>query len=164
MFGVHLSISVTIRGANPLPKRFRSTMQSYYTLLDHTADLRIRVTGDDPADLYRNAGLALFDLINRSDRLESREVIEIDVTGDDPADLMVNYLRELLYLWTGNEKLVKMIDILQISDTAVSARVSTDRYQPQRHTILHEIKAVTYHQIEVSRTTDGWQARVVFDV
>ena len=86
------------------------------------------------------------------------------VTGDDPADLMVNYLRELLYLWTGNEKLVKLIDIVDISDTAVSARVSTDRYQPERHEILHEIKAVTYHQIEVSRTADGWQATVVFDV
>ncbi|WP_372677732.1 archease [Desulfosarcina sp.] len=51
-----------------------------------------------------------------------------------------------------------------ISDTSVSARVSTDRYQPGRHEILHEIKAVTYHQIEVSRTTNGWQAMVVFDV
>ena len=139
-------------------------MTKPYTLLDHTADLRIRVIGTDPADLFENAGLALFDLITRPGRLETRKIIDVAVTGDDPADLMVNYLRELLYLWTGNEKLVKMIDILQISDTAVSARVITDRYQPQRHAILHDIKAVTYHQIEVSRTADGWQATVVFDV
>ena len=63
-------------------------MTKPYTLLDHTADLRIRISGTDPADLYKNAGLALSDLINRSDRLESREVIEIDVSGDDPADLL----------------------------------------------------------------------------
>ena len=139
-------------------------MQSYYTLLDHTADLRIRVSGADPVDLFKNAGLALFDLITKPDRLKLREEIEVAVTGYDPADLMVNYLRELLYLWTGSEKLVKMIDILQISETSVSARVSADHYQPHRHTILHEIKAVTYHQIEVKRTADGWQAKVVFDV
>ena len=139
-------------------------MQSYYTLLDHTADLRIRVSGADPADLFKNAGLALFDLITRPDRLKRREVIEVVVTGDDPVDLMVNYLRELLYLWTGKEKLVKMIDILQISETSVSARVSADHYQPHRHTILHEIKAVTYHQIEVSRMANDWQAMVVFDI
>ena len=43
-------------------------MQSYYTLLDHTADLRIRVSGTDPAELFKNAGLAVFDLItNRID-------------------------------------------------------------------------------------------------
>ena len=139
-------------------------MQSHYTLMDHTADLRIHVNGTDPADLFKNAGLAMFDLITRSDQLRPGEVIEINITGDDPADLMVNYLRELLYLWTGNEKLVNMIDIADISDTAISARVSTDRYQTEHHEILHEIKAVTYHQIEVGRTAGGWQAKVVFDV
>jgi SHS2 domain-containing protein len=139
-------------------------MQSYYTLLNHTADLRIRVSGTDPADLFENAGLALFDLITKPDRLRPREEIEVAVTGDDPADLMVNYLRELLYLWTGKEQLVKTIDIAQISATTVSARVSMERYQPERHEIIHEIKAITYHQIEVSRTAEGWQAMVVFDV
>ena len=139
-------------------------MQSHYTLLDHTADLMIRVTGTDLADLFKNAGLALFDLIFDCETLTTDKIIEVQVNGDDPADLMVNYLRELLYLWTGKEKLVKMVDIVHISDTAVSARVSTDRYQPERHEILHEIKAVTYHQIDVSRTADGWQATMVFDI
>jgi len=139
-------------------------MNIHYTLLDHTADLRIRVTGTDLADLFKNAGLALFDLIFKPETLTTDKIIEVQVNGDDPADLMVNYLRELLYLWTGKEKLVKMVDIVHISDTAVSARVSTDRYQPERHEILHEIKAVTYHQIDVSRTADGWQATMVFDV
>ena len=139
-------------------------MQSHYTLLDHTADLMIRVTGPDLADLFKNAGLALFDLIFDSDTLTTDEIIEVQVNGDDPADLMVNYLRELLYLWTGKEKLVNLVDIVHISDTAVSARVSTDRYQPEHHEMLHEIKAVTYHQIDVSQTKSGWQATVVFDV
>ena len=133
-------------------------------MLDHTADLRIRVSGSDPAALFKNAGLALFDLIVEPDTLTTDETLEVQVHGEDPADLMVNYLRELLYLWTGGEKLVKMIHILHISDTAVSARVSTDRYQPQCHDILHEIKAVTYHQIDVRMTADGWQALVVFDI
>ena len=82
-------------------------MQSHYTLLDHTADMRICVSGTGPADLFKNAGLALFDLITRPERLKTREVIEVAVTGDDPADLMVNYLRELLYLWTGMKNWLK---------------------------------------------------------
>jgi len=139
-------------------------MKKPYTLLDHTADLRIRVSGTNLADLFENAGLALSDLITVPDRLEPREVVEVTVSGDDPADLMVNFLRELLYLWTGDEKLVKLIDIVKISDCAVSALVSTDSYAPERHEIFNEIKAVTYHQIEVGRVADGWQAMVVFDI
>ena len=100
-------------------------MKKPYTLLDHTADLRIRITGDSQADLFQNAGLALADLICDPDTLTPEETITIDIAGDDPADLMVNYLRELLYQWTGNEKLIKMVHIVHVSDIALSARIVT---------------------------------------
>jgi SHS2 domain-containing protein len=135
-----------------------------YTQLDHTADLKIRVTGDDPAGLFKNAGMALFDLIIGQTPLSPEKTVTIEVSGVDWADLMVNYLRELLFLWTGREKLVKMIDILNISETAVEVGVTLARYVPDRHGIIHEIKAVTYHQIQVNRTSEGWQAIVVFDI
>jgi len=135
-----------------------------YTLLDHTSDLRIRITGESQADLFQKAGLALADLICDPNTLTPAEALTIEIEGDDPADLMVNYLRELLYQWTGNEKLIKMVYILDLSDTALSARIVTTRYAPRHHTILNEIKAVTYHQIEVIPTDSGWRATVVFDI
>jgi len=136
----------------------------HYTLLDHTADLKIRVTGSDPADLFKSAGLALFDLIVDPQTVTPEKEIALRVGGADPADLMVNYLRELLYLWTGREKLISMIDIQDISESDLNARITIGRYVPGRHEIAHEIKAVTYHQIEVSRTPEGWQAMVVLDI
>jgi SHS2 domain-containing protein len=139
-------------------------MASPYELLDHTADLRVRVTGTDRAELYENAGLALFDLITRSEAGSPQTVTPIRVTGADPADLMVNFLRELLYLWTGDGKLVGTIAVGSISDTAIDALVTAGRHDPDRHRIRHEIKAVTYHQIDVRRTADGWQATVIFDI
>lgn len=135
-----------------------------YTLLDHTADLRIRVTGTDPADLFKNAGLALFDLIVDVGPGAPAATIDIAVDGADPADLLVNYLRELLYLWTGRAKVVMLIDIVDLSATAVRARVTATDYRPERHTVTHEIKAVTYHQIEVTEGPAGWQAAVIFDI
>ena len=139
-------------------------MKKPYTLLNHTADLRIRVTGTHLADLFKNAGLALFELIIDSDRQGSGEVIALNLSGDDPADLMVNYLRELLFLWNGNQQRVTQIDILHISNTAVSAQVTVERYVPEHDEMLHEIKAVTYHQIDVSPSKEGWQATVVLDI
>ena len=77
---------------------------------------------------------------------------------------MVNYLRELLYQWTGNEKLIKGVDILNVSDNALSARIHTAGYHSGQHRLKNEIKAVTYHQIAVGPTDGGWQATVVFDI
>ncbi|WP_319521799.1 archease [uncultured Desulfosarcina sp.] len=139
-------------------------MNRTYQLLDHTADLRMRVTGASRAELFQNAGLALADLICDPDTLTSTQTVGIDVTGDDPADLMVNFLRELLYLWTGKEKLVKMVSISEVSDTALAAHIAVANYDARRHTLLNEIKAVTYHQISVEPVEDGWQATVVFDI
>lgn len=139
-------------------------MKDYYTLLDHTADLRVRITGAGPAELFRNAGLALADLICDPDTLTPDERLTADIEGDDPADLMVNFLRELLYLWTGKEKLVKMVTIADVSDAALSAVIVASNYDSRHHTILNEIKAVTYHQIAVEPVEDGWQATVVFDI
>lgn len=136
----------------------------YYTLLDHTADLKIRITGNSWAALFQNAGLALADLICDPDTLTPEKSWTIDIEGDDPADLMVNYLRELLYQWSGEEKLINSVDILDLSDRTMSARIHTTRYNPDQHTILYEIKAVTYHQIAVGPTDGGWQAMVVFDI
>ena len=139
-------------------------MKKPYTLLDHTADLRIRITGSSQPDLFRNAGLALADLICDPNTLTPEETLTIEINGDDSADLMVNYLREVLYLWTGKEKLIKSVRVIHVSDTNLSVRIVTAAYAPRDHTILNEIKAVTYHQIAVEPVEDGWQATVVFDI
>nr|WP_054695981.1 archease [Desulfosarcina cetonica] len=116
-------------------------MHKPYTLLDHTADLRIRVEGRDPADLFANAGLALAELICDPASLDAKEIVVLEIEGDDAPDLMVNTLRELLYLWTGKQKLIKVVETLANSPTTVSVRVTTDDFMPGRHTILNEIKA-----------------------
>jgi len=55
-------------------------------------------------------------------------MLNIDIDGDDPPDLMVNYLRELLYQWSGKEKLIKKVDILTVSYKILSARIHTENY------------------------------------
>jgi len=139
-------------------------MNPTYKLLDHTADLRIRVTGANPADLFANAGMALFDLIAGPLPDTAEKWISLSVSGDDSADLLVNFLRELLYLWTGMDKMVTMVKIESISETGVEARIGHVDYRPDGHVIGHEIKAVTYHQIEVHQVDAGWQATIVFDI
>ncbi len=135
-----------------------------YTLIDHTADLGIRVEGSDPADLFRGMAMAMLDQMTDFDALDGVEETGIAVEGEDWPDLMVNWLRELLYLWFGEEKLVKKVEILAISEHRLSARVAADPYDPEKHTIKKEIKAATYHQLQVNDGPSGWQATVIFDL
>jgi len=135
-----------------------------YRLINHTADFGIHVFGKDPKDLFANAAFALFDMVTDISAVKGENKKKISVTGSDWPDLMVNWLRELLYLWTGNEILLKLAKIQKITAYEITAIVFCDSYDPDRHVIKNEIKAVTYHQIQVARSPRDWQARIIFDV
>ncbi len=135
-----------------------------YTLIDHTADFGIRMEGSDPGDLFRGMAMAMLDQLTELEALEGVDETEITVDGDDWPDLMVNWLREILYLWFGEEKLVKKVEVLSISEHRMSARVAADLYDPAKHTIKKDIKAATYHQLQVNEGPSGWDASVIFDL
>ena len=135
-----------------------------YRIIDHTADLGIHVYGADPKELFTNAAYALFDLITDLKTLKAAHTEKITMTGEDWPDLMMNWLRELLYFWAGRERLVKQTEILTLSKTKLIASLDYDTYDPNRHLIKEEIKAVTYHQIRVKSGPSGWEARIIFDV
>ena len=135
-----------------------------YRLIDHTADFGLHVYGSDPKELFANAAHTMFDLITDVGKLEGLDDCNIRVEGDDCPDLMVNWLRELLYFWNGKEMLVKTAEILSLSENDLSAKLIFDQYAPDRHVIKTEIKAVTYHQIQVISGPSGWDAKIIFDV
>ena len=135
-----------------------------YTLIDHTADIGICVTGDTLTDLFTEAATAMFDQITDRTRLSGAQHRQITVTGIDRPDLLVNFLRELLSFWTIDACLVKNVRIHYINDERVTADIRFDEYAPETHEILKDIKAVTYHGISVDETDAGWKATIIFDV
>lgn len=135
-----------------------------YRFFDHTADFGLEIFGEDEKALFVNAATALFDQITDTKILVGRHRQVIQVTGMDWPDLMVNWLRELLHLWNGQQRLLQRVTMEQLEQTQLSAILRMDDYQPDLHLIRNEIKAVTYHQIETAPWRKGWRAKVVFDI
>ena len=135
-----------------------------YRIIEHTADFGIHVYGRDINRLFANASHVLFDLITDARILEGKVEDTIRISGDDWPDLMVNWLRELLCLWTVGDRLVKDVDITNLSEYSLQAIATGDPYDQCRHSIKEEIKAVTYHQTDVHHGPSGWEARIIFDV
>lgn len=135
-----------------------------YRPFDHTADLGINITGLTVGELFVNGALAVFDLLTDLSLVSVVESREIAVEGVDWEDLLVNYLREVLYLYQGEKMLVREVVIEHISPTEVRARLSGEAFHRERHRLHREIKAVTYHGLKVQCLGDHWEARVLFDV
>lgn len=137
-----------------------------YEFIEHTADIRMRVRGDNLEDLFRTAafGMTAFLFGENSERSESpgaetsfRQPVR--VAGQDLEDLLVGWLSELLLISSlRGARLVTVAD-LRIADNRLSAAVGLTPSEPQ-----DEIKAVTYHDLAVARTGDTWTATITFDI
>ena len=135
-----------------------------YTVIDHTADLGITVRGTDIKDLFEEAARSITHLMVRADPAKETKTIKLSVTGCDSTDLMVRWLGEILYLLEGDNNMVIHTRIDSISPSHLNATLKTVPFDPNTDEILYEIKAVTYHQIEVAQKDDHWKARIIFDL
>ena len=127
--------------------------------LDHTADWAFRAYGRDLEELYANAAYALFALegVGEGDVTLTREV---QVEGIDYEAVLVNWLSELLYLQETRGETYSKFEIHTLTPTSLSATIKGARSGP----LNKFVKAITYHDLKIERTADGWQATVVVDV
>jgi SHS2 domain-containing protein len=140
-------------------------MKPNYELLEHTADIRIRVKAKDQKELFKNAALAMFDIIAEpNDKLiHAPDIIATIIQeAGDIQELFVNWLNELLSLSSAKELIFADFDIQKID--AQNIRASATGISSKHYQVNTEIKAATYHELKVEKMASGWQAEIIFDV
>ena len=135
-----------------------------YEAFDHTADIGILVFGKSLEEVFVNAAWALFDLLTPMDSIRENLVREIAVEGADIEDLLVRWLSELLFLCEGEGFLFREFSISSLTATSLKASARGEIFDPSRHRFKTEIKAVTYHQVELAQKEGLWIGKVIFDV
>jgi len=141
-------------------------MVRYELLEGITADVGIRAFGRTLEELFANAGYALFDLlVENLEEVKAEEEVEVkvEVETEEWEDLLAGWLRELLYWYEVKKRAFCDFEV-ELGPGRLSARCMGEKLDYERHIPGIEIKAVTYHNLSVSRTPEGWQAEVVFDV
>jgi len=78
---------------------------SYFTILDHTADLGIRVRGSDLKNLFENAANSMMLIMIKGPNPKEAINYKLKVMGDDLSDLLVRFMGEILYLFAGERKI-----------------------------------------------------------
>jgi len=139
---------------------------SNYKFFDHTADIGVEVTGRTRKELFVNAAEALFDVMieSKKDRKTAKRQKTITIEGADIADLLINYLRELLYLFNAEQFVTGSCEITKFTNKKLQARLTGESFNSKTHLIKTEIKAVTYSGARVEKIKLGWKARIIFDV
>lgn len=135
-----------------------------YEIIEHTADIGIRVKGKDLKELFINAGLAIFQISSRKQftRNKTHTAISIKQKASNLEELFVNWLNELLSLSSAKGVIFHSIKIKKIENNLLEAVVVGS--QIGNYKVHTEIKAATYHELKVIQDASGWRAEVILDV
>jgi SHS2 domain-containing protein len=137
-------------------------MARRYDILSHTADTGIVAYGATLAEVFENAAFAMFDLMFDFPTENDSVSVQIEVTAANPEDLLVDWLSTLLYEAESKEVAFRSFEV-GVSEEQLWGRaggLASDRLE----LIGPPVKAVTYHDLVVEKTTGGWRAQVIFDV
>ena len=135
-----------------------------YETFEHTADLGLRARAPDLNTLFAEAARALFATLLEDPaavRPEQRHVFRL--TGKEQEYLVFDWLNELLYRFD-TDHLVFGRFVVQVDEGGLTAAAWGEPLDAARHAPGHEVKAITYHGLQVERDGDGWLAEGIVDI
>jgi len=136
-----------------------------YEVIEHTADIGIRVKAKDRHELFEKAALAMFDIIAERKKTKSPSISKkISIVQDAQSldELFINWLNELLSLSAVKELIFTSFKINKLDESSLNALAYGEDRNNFKSNV--EIKAATYHELKVEETKNGWLAEVIFDV
>ena len=128
--------------------------------IPHPADWSFRAFGKDLRELFESAAFALFAMQGAASTDAPETARAVEISGIDYESLLVNWLTELLWLQESRREIYPRCQIDALSPTSLRARV----FGTPIRQIDKIIKAVTYHNLKIEQTANGWEAVVVVDV
>lgn len=132
-----------------------------YEILEHKADLKIRVFGKTKKELFKNALLGMTNsLLGRTENEELNPQF-IKIKALDLNSLLIDFLNEVLYLIQINKEIYQKMKFKKFSDTEIQAELLGQKIKR----LNLEIKAATHHNLNITQLKNGlWQATILFDI
>ncbi len=132
-----------------------------FEILEHTADLKIKVFGRTKEELFSNALLAMSDAFRPEIKVHKKKTRDIRVESPDLGALLVDFLSEVLYLTQVNKEIYTDIKFKKFLNTHLEGNLFGQKVER----FGEDIKAVTYHGLDIHQKKNGiWEATILFDI
>ena len=138
-------------------------MSPPFEVIDHTADIGIIARGSDLPVLFSNAAAGMLSLLIEDHATQPGIAREIKLEAVDRETLLVQWLNELLYI-IYTETLVLIKFDISIDGNRLVARCDGQNVDLKSHMFKREIKAATYHNLEIAERDGEYSARIIFDI
>jgi SHS2 domain-containing protein len=135
-----------------------------YEVFEHTADFGLRIRAASLEALFAEAGCALFAaIVSNFDAVAPRDEFRFTLATGPHDELLHDWLDELLFAFH-TQRIVCARFAVELDATGLRAVAWGEPIDTARHQLDCEIKAITYHGLQVVRQGDDWLAEVIVDI
>lgn len=132
--------------------------------IDHTADLGFELWAESLPSLFTEAVLALGDVCYDRAAVRSTDQRRLEIRGANPEERLVRWLQEVYLVLESELWLTAAATDVRVEDEVIVGILHGEPFDRARHTLHTEIKAITYHGLEIVQGDGWWRVTVVVDV
>jgi len=130
-----------------------------------TADAAFAAYGKDLNELFANAALAMFEIMVNIKQIKPKIKKEIKIEAEDLHSLLFEWLNKLLIFYGSENLAFSKFDIkIDKKNFKLSAKCFGESINAKMHETKTEVKACTYHRMEIKKVDDKWRAQVILDI
>lgn len=129
-----------------------------------TSDVAFEAYGKNLNKLFANSALAMFEVMINTKEIKPKIERRVEVQSNDLQGLLFDWLNNLLVFY-GAENLAFSKFELKVDekDFKLEGRCWGEEINPEKHETRTEVKAATYHKMEIEKN-EVWKARVILDI
>jgi SHS2 domain-containing protein len=140
----------------------------HFSILEHSGDLKLEASGSDYLEALASGVAGLMSLIVDPDSVEEREQMPVTLQGDDETSRTIGFLNEIIFLVYAKHWLPTRIKQLRLCSSkacdTLEALIAGEPFDPLRHLLKLDVKAVTYHMFSIKEQSGRCTIRFVCDL
>jgi len=130
-----------------------------------TSDVCFLAYGKSLNALFENSALAMFNVMINTEQVKPKVKRQVEVNGDDLQSLMFNWLNEHRFYYGAENLAFSEFEVkIDEKNLGLKANCLGEEMDPGKHELKTEVKACTYHRLEVKKVKGGWKAQVILDI
>jgi len=142
-----------------------SERQKTFEYIDHPADIGLRIYGKNLPSLFKNAAIAIYDVIGPSFSNKKQNIYrkQIVLTANSVEELLVSFLNEILFFAFGSHVIFQHF-LIKIIKNNGETTLECDMAGKKFAHIKREVKAVTYHRVKIIKKDKYIVTDIIVDI
>lgn len=130
-----------------------------------SADFVVDVYGVTLNKLFANCAEACFFAMTNIDKVQPVKEFNVIVDAENLDDLLYNFISELIYLKDIEKMFFSRFDVdIADDEKSLKAVAAGDTIDYIDHDFKTDVKAITYHDLHIKKSNDGYMTRVILDL